>query len=164
MVKLVHYKMEGVSSVIGILYADTKTEVGSGMTVEGLGDLTLAAGTIAICADNTKLTLDSNDNWITDGQAVVWSNIYNKVRNIEAYVEVLARGETVQDWDAVKLLLNDGLAPHEYPVGSQLVETWYKTSETSYPAPWDVVHYDENGNMFLKWHYATPDAIDFDAP
>ena len=90
--------------------------------------------------------------------------IYDKVNNIEAYTDILANGWTTHDWPGLKRLVEDGVAQHEYPVGSRITETWAKDANTNISAPWDVVHYDEGGNMFLKWHYAIPDGMPFDAP
>ena len=90
--------------------------------------------------------------------------IYDKVNNIEAYTDILANGYTTHDWEALKILVQDGVASHEYPVGTMITETWAKDANTNVTAPWDVVHYDESNNMYLKWHYGLPDGIQFDAP
>ena len=84
-------------------------------------------------------------------------------RNIQTLTEILARGTTTESWTGFRQLVKDGLAQSMYPVGSQLVDKWYKTAETSYDAPWDIVHYDDAGNAYLKWHYGMP-GVQFDAP
>lgn len=90
--------------------------------------------------------------------------ILDKTTAIEVYTGILANGWTVRDWRAVKKLVEDGLAVHEFPVGTSIEDTWKKNADTNVTAPWDVVHYDSSGNMYLKWHYALPDAVPFDAP
>ena len=91
-------------------------------------------------------------------------NIYDKVKNIEAYTDLLANGWTTNDWGGLKRLVESGVAQHEFPVGTKIEDTWEKAASTDVAAPWDVVHYDEGGNMFLKWHYGLPDGIQYDAP
>ena len=91
-------------------------------------------------------------------------NIYDKVKNIEAYTDILANGWTTHDWAALKTLVKDGVAQHEFPVGTKIEDTWAKDANTNVAAPWDVVHYDESGNLFLKWHYGIPDGMPYDAP
>ena len=84
-------------------------------------------------------------------------------KDIRTLTNILARGITTEEWPGFKQLVKDGLAQSMYPVGSQLVDKWYKTAETSYDAPWDIVHYDAAGNAYLKWHYGIP-TVQFDAP
>lgn len=91
-------------------------------------------------------------------------NIYDKVKNIEAYTDLIANGWTTHDWHGLKRLVEDGVAQHEYPIGSKISDTWEKVADTNVAAPWDIVHYDADGNMYLKWHYAIPDGVPFDAP
>ena len=86
------------------------------------------------------------------------------VRRIEGYVDLILNGWTTHDWAGLKRLVDDGIAEHEYPVASQIIDTWAKDANTTLNIPWDVVHYSENGDMFLKWHYAFPDGVQFDAP
>lgn len=83
--------------------------------------------------------------------------------NIRTLTNILARGSTTEEWAGYKQLVKDGLAQSMYPVGSQLVDKWQKDANTSYDAPWDIVHYDEDGNAYLKWHYGIP-GVQFDAP
>lgn len=90
--------------------------------------------------------------------------IYDKVNNIEAYTDLLANGWGTHDWHGLKRLVEDGVAQHEYPIGSKISDTWEKVADTNVAAPWDIVHYDADGNMYLKWHYAIPDGVPFDAP
>lgn len=90
--------------------------------------------------------------------------IYDKVNNIEAYTDILANGWDTHDWHGLKRLVEDGVAQHEYPIGSKISDTWEKVADTNVAAPWDIVHYDADGNMYLKWHYAIPDGVPFDAP
>lgn len=91
-------------------------------------------------------------------------NILEKCTQIEGYVDVIANGYDVHDWGGLKILVNNLTAEHEYPVGSQVLDTWAKNADTSYQTAWDVVDYDDEKNMYLKWHYGLPDNIQFDAP
>ena len=61
-------------------------------------------------------------------------------------------------------MVNHKVASKRLPVGTQLAEDWYKNASTKYISIWDVVHHYEGGDMALCWHYAFPDAIQFDAP
>ena len=73
--------------------------------------------------------------------------------------------EEPDSWGAIKEYVSDGLLHHFYPVGSQISDQWEKTSGgSSYTALWDVVHYDEEDSVYLKWHHALPDGVPFDAP
>lgn len=69
-----------------------------------------------------------------------------------------------QTLEGFKALVKLGLASTLAPVGSQLFEKWYKTESLSYNAPWDVAHYDAEGNAYLNWHFCIPDGVQFDAP
>ena len=91
-------------------------------------------------------------------------DIYGKVKDIRGFTDILANGMTTRDWRALKKLIDDDLAPSQYPVGSQFYDTWAKTDQVDLTVPWDVVHYNSAGDMFLKWHYAYPDGVPFDAP
>jgi len=67
-------------------------------------------------------------------------------------------------WETYKAAVNDGSAPTDYTVGTQLSDDWYADDSTSYTMPWDIVHYDSSGNAYLKSHYALPTAMAFDEP
>ena len=67
-------------------------------------------------------------------------------------------------WSEINTLVKGGEMSEIFPVGSQIEDTWEDTSETSVTFPWDVVHYANNGDSFIKWHYAAPEAPQFDAP
>ena len=90
--------------------------------------------------------------------------ILTMCNKIKVYTGIIAQGGDADSWANVKRQVKEGMAADLYPVGSQLVDTWYKNTETSYNAPWDVVHYNAAGDMFLKWHYGLPDTLQFDAP
>ena len=90
--------------------------------------------------------------------------ILTKCTQIEGYVDVLANGYDVHDWGGLKVLVNNLTAEHEFPVGSQIMDTWAKNADTSYQSVWDVVDYDADKNLYLKWHYGIPDSVQFDAP
>ena len=71
---------------------------------------------------------------------------------------------TPVSWQGYKELVRKGLAVHEIPVGSQIIDTWAEVEGTNYTCPWDVVHYDAQENAYLKWHYGFKTDIAFDAP
>ena len=63
------------------------------------------------------------------------------------------------------LAVKAGVAKKVLPVGSQIIDTWAEVAGgTNYTCPWDVVHYDTEGNSYLKWHYGLKTDIAFDAP
>ena len=70
----------------------------------------------------------------------------------------------VDSWQAIKEYVSDGIMHHFYPVGSQVTDLWEKAAGTSYTALWDIVHYDEEESVYLKWHHALPDGVPFDEP
>ena len=86
------------------------------------------------------------------------------LQEIKVLLGMIAGGGTTHDWANMKTLVDDGYAEEFYPVGSQLVDAWEAAEGTSYDVPWDVVHFNEDGDMYLKWHYGIPTAIPFDAP
>ena len=67
-------------------------------------------------------------------------------------------------WQGYRELVRRGLAKGEIPVGSQITDTWAEVEGTDYACPWDVVHYDDDGNAYLKWHYGFKTDVAFDAP
>ena len=86
------------------------------------------------------------------------------LQKIATLVGVIAGGGETDDWPSLKKLVDEGYAEEMYPVGSQIVDAWEAAAGTSYDVPWDVVHYNDAGDMFLKWHYGFPTTIAFDAP
>ena len=90
--------------------------------------------------------------------------ILGEVKAVRGFTDIIANGMTTRDWRALKKLIDDDLAPSQYPVGSQFYDSWFKDANTEIQAPWDVVHYSSLGDMFLKWHYAIPDGVPFDEP
>ena len=86
------------------------------------------------------------------------------LQKIAMLVGVIAAGGEADEWSSLKKLVDAGYAEELFPVGSQIIDAWEAAAGTSYDAPWDVVHYNEAGDMFLKWHYGFPTAIAFDAP
>lgn len=98
------------------------------------------------------------------GTETTMQKILAEVRGIKTYTDIIANGVTTKDWRGLKKLIDDDLAPSQYPVGSQFYDKWKQNEETELEIPWDVVHYSDAGDMFLKWHFAHPDAIPFDEP
>lgn len=91
--------------------------------------------------------------------------ILAKLTNVEAYTDIIANGWSVSDWHAIDRLVKDGVAEYEFPVGSQILDTWTDTEGgTEYRAPWDVTHYYDNGDMAVNWHYALKDVVPLDEP
>ena len=69
------------------------------------------------------------------------------------------------NWPAIKEYVNDGIMHHFYPVGSQIIDTYQNVPNgTEYAMPWDVAHYDEEESVYLKTHFALPDAMVYDEP
>ena len=91
--------------------------------------------------------------------------ILTEVKNIATDTDILAWGETAEDWGGVKKLVDHGVAAQRLPIGTQIIDKWKKAADgTEYDAPWDVVHHHQNGDMELNWHYAYPDGVPFDEP
>ena len=68
-------------------------------------------------------------------------------------------------WEGYRQSVRKGLAKAEFPVGTQLIDEWEKAAGgTKYSCPWDIVHYDADGNAYLKWHWGLESDIQFDAP
>jgi len=90
--------------------------------------------------------------------------ILGVVSGIEGYSEMQATGIDADSWTGIKKMVQNGIMKRSYPVGSRITDTWNKDENTPITAPWDVVHYDDDDNCYLKWHYSTPDGMAFDAP
>ena len=69
-----------------------------------------------------------------------------------------------ENWQDIRDIVARGIGKRAFPVGTQIEDDWTATNGTKYTAPWDVVHFPTNREMILKWHYAFPDAVAFDAP
>ena len=98
------------------------------------------------------------------GTEATLQEILGEVKAVRGFTDIIANGMTTRDWRALKKLIDDDLAPSQYPVGSQFYDTWNQNDQTELTVPWDVVHYNTAGDMFLKWHYAYPDGVPFDEP
>ena len=91
-------------------------------------------------------------------------SLIGEVSSIAADMAILADADLTNDWNAIKAVVDHGVAAKRIPVGSQILDAWEKAAGTSYTAPWDVVNYDAAGNMELNWHNCIPDGVPFDAP
>ena len=90
--------------------------------------------------------------------------ISEEIKSIAADMEISTASVEKNSWEWIKAVVNHKVASKRLPVGTQLAEDWYKNASTKYISIWDVVHHYEGGDMALCWHYAFPDAIQFDAP
>ena len=78
---------------------------------------------------------------------------------------ILSQTSRPDTWQQVQLAVNLGTAKKMLPIGDQILDKWTKAAGgTEQVVAWDVMHHYENGDMALSWHYAFPDAIQFDAP
>lgn len=69
------------------------------------------------------------------------------------------------NWNMIDKIVKSGLAKAILPIGSQIEDSWSEAEGgTVYTVPWDIVHHYDNGDMAIKWHYATPTAVPFDEP
>ena len=90
---------------------------------------------------------------------------YTGLTRFKAWLDKSYMKITPDNFVQIQRDVNAGLASKLYPVGTQIMDKWSKAAGgVEYSAPWDVVHHDASGNMFLDWHYAIPDGIPFDEP
>ena len=76
------------------------------------------------------------------------------------------------DFRDIQALVRAGLAKEAFNIGDQIMTTYTATNGTEYNMPWDVVDFRdvtlETGDivpgMILQSHYATLEAVQFDAP
>lgn len=97
------------------------------------------------------------------------------MRTQNALLSVIAResiGE-LTSWRDIQAIVKQGLAPEIFHIGDQFIVPWKDVEgDVSYDVPLDIVHFGnvelKDGEvvpaMFLQWHYATPFAVQFDAP
>ena len=88
-------------------------------------------------------------------------------------LSIIARqNATFTDYKEVQDIVRKGLAQDVFNIGDQLVVPYTATNGTTYDMPFDVVDFRdvtlENGDvvpgMVLQSHYATLEAVQFDAP
>lgn len=88
-------------------------------------------------------------------------------------LSIIARqNATFTDYKEVQDIVRKGLAQDVFNIGDQLVVPYTATNRTTYDMPFDVVDFREvtleNGDvvpgMVLQSHYATLEAVQFDAP
>jgi len=114
--------------------------------------------------DGSKCTeTDTGKKFLYNEKAGKWAPEAS-MNEIGTYLRILADDMAAKSWSAFRQLLNDGLAAKSFPVGSQIMDKWEKASGTEYDIPWDIMHYDDEGEVFLKWHYSFPDGVPFDEP
>lgn len=127
--------------------------------------LMMASGTTA-AADSQFITFSPSTFTNTGVQNV--TVVYDDgTHTLSAVQEVSVVQFTIDDWYDVQAAVDAGLAEQMLPVGSQIDDSWtdfWNDTEDTYNAPWDVMHYDSSGNMYLKWHYTTVDSVVFDSP
>lgn len=87
------------------------------------------------------------------------------IERLNAGVDVLFDfHKTSLTWGEIVALIEGGEMSEIFPVASQIKDVWKNTSDASVEFPWDIVHYSQNGDTWLKLHYAAPEALQFDAP
>ena len=87
------------------------------------------------------------------------------IERLNAGVDVLFDfHKTSLTWGEIVALIEGGEMSEISPVASQIKDVWKNTSDASVEFPWDIVHYSQNGDTWLKLHYAAPEALQFDAP
>lgn len=87
------------------------------------------------------------------------------IERLNAGVDVLFDfHKTSLTWGEIVALIEGGEMSEIFPVASQIKDVWKNTSDASMEFPWDIVHYSQNGDTWLKLHYAAPEALQFDAP
>lgn len=87
------------------------------------------------------------------------------IERLNAGVDVLFDfHKTSLTWGEIVALIESGEMSEIFPVASQIKDVWKNTSDASVEFPWDIVHYSQNGDTWLKLHYAAPEALQFDAP
>lgn len=87
------------------------------------------------------------------------------IERLNAGVDVLFDfHKTSLTWGEIVALIEGGEMSEIFPVASQIKDVWKNTSDSSVEFPWDIVHYSQNGDTWLKLHYAAPEALQFDAP
>lgn len=87
------------------------------------------------------------------------------IERLNAGVDVLFDfHKTSLTWGEIVALIEGGEMSEIFPVASQIKDVWKNTSDASMEFPWDIVHYSQNGDTWLKLHYAAPEPLQFDAP
>lgn len=90
---------------------------------------------------------------------------YPGLQRFKAWLDKTYMKITPDNFRQIKRDVDTGLAAKLYPVGTQILAKWAKSATAAeQEITWDVVHHYTNGDMALNWHYAFPDAIQFDAP
>ena len=94
--------------------------------------------------------------------------------NLDTRVSVLENivGNTDLTYEQIAEIVGAGLAKNYFKIGDQIVAKYTAKDGTVYDMPFDVVHFDdvelEDGSvvpgMFIQSHYATLEAVQFDAP
>ena len=94
------------------------------------------------------------------------------VRVANALESIAKTQADFSDYRDIQALVRAGLAKESFNIGDQLVVPYTATNGTTYDMPFDVVDFRdvtlENGDvvpgMVLQSHYATLEAVQFDAP
>ena len=155
-----------------VTYTDGNTTTftvtnGSVTSVNGsTGDVQLDADDIAYDSNNSvKDVLDNKVNKVSP-------SVSGDVLITDGNGEVVDSGITLDmilnngfSWDAIDKMVKSGAFKDVFSVGNQITDKWKESATgTEYDVPWNVVHIDENDDVYLQWDYATPTAMPFDEP
>ena len=134
-------------------------------TEDEYADLMASYATVAQNAAASASQAEEAAQSVSDSAAQIAKNTAD-IERLNAGVNVLFDFHKQNlTWSEISTLVKGGEMSEIFPVASQIEDTWEAT-QSSYNVtfPWDVVHYANNGDMFLKWHYSPPEAVQFDAP
>lgn len=157
------YFWSGTEWLIGGDYQcgiDDIIETSADLDTEGMPADAKAVGDMIVVSE-TEPTSPYNELWIDPDTESVLVPTMDDLDSL--YVDIM-KNKYVDDWAVFKNLVGRGVAKDLFPVGSTISEMWYKTEQLSYSAPWDIVHYDTDGNVYLQQHYTFPTGVAFDAP
>lgn len=111
-----------------------------------------------------KFTADKSAGAWDDAKAVQ-VDVSDELHRLNAGVDVLYDfHRSSLSWAEIVELMNNDELQEVLPVGSSVKDIWKDSSNTSVEFPWDAVHYDDDGSVYFKLHYAAPEALPFDDP
>ena len=141
-------------------------------TTYELGDVFDKTGMQLQCYYSTGHVYDLDNENVTISPArfntVGTQNVTISYRE-DPYVVSTTQQVTVTDiaadtWEHIQTIIDVSDISDYINIGDQIIDPWYANSNTSYNAPWDMVHVLNDGSLAVKWHYGIPTDIQFDAP